>query len=256
LNNSPFAHYALLVVAGLVAGTMNAIAGGGSFVGFPAMVLAGLPPIAANATNTVALFPGTLASTWAYRSSMHDVAGVSLRLLVPVTLAGGALGAILLLITPGATFDLAVPWLLLLATLTFAAGPRPGLWLRRHVTIGRKTLLVIQFLLAIYGGYFGGAVGLMMMAVWLLIDSSDLRALAGSRTFLVSSANGAAIVCFLAAGVVRMPEMLAMMLSAIAGGYFGARFALILPAPWLRGFVVTLSTIVTFGFFLRAWRHL
>ena len=148
-----------------------------------------------------------------------------------------------------------IPWLLLLATLTFAAGPRPGQWLRRRVTIGRITLLVIQFLLAIYGGYFGGAIGLMMMAVWTLIDPSDLKVLAGSRTFLVSIANGAAVICFLAAGVVRVPEMVAMMLSAIVGGYFGARFALILPAPWLRGFVVSLSAIVTIGFFLRAWRH-
>jgi hypothetical protein len=235
---------------------MNAIAGGGSFVGFPAMVLAGLPPIAANATNTVALFPGTVASTWAYRTSMRGVAGVGLRVLVPVTLCGGVVGAILLLVTPGAAFDLVIPWLLLLATLTFAAGPRPGQWLRRRATIGRTTLLVIQFRLAIYGGYFGGAIGLMMMAVWTLIDPSDLKVLAGSRTFLVSTANGAAVICFLAAGVVRLPEMLAMMVSAIAGGYFGARVALILPAPWLRGFVVCLSAIVTTGFFLRAWRHL
>src|SRR5689334_6123493 len=166
-----------------MAGTMNAVAGGGSFVGFPAMVLAGLPPVAANATNTVALFPGTVASTWAYRSMLRGVAGVSLRVLVPVTLLGGM--AILLLLTPGAAFDLVVPWLLLLATLTFAAGPRPGQWLRHRVRIGRGTLLVIQFLLAIYGGYFGGAVGLMMMAVWTLIDPSELKVLAGARTFLV-----------------------------------------------------------------------
>jgi uncharacterized protein len=145
--------------------------------------------------------------------------------------------------------------LLLLATLTFAAGPRPGLWLRRHVAIGPGALLVMQFLLAVYGGYFGGAVGLMMMAVWMLIDPSDLKVLAGSRTFLTSAANGAAIVCFLAAGIVWVPEMLAMMVSAIIGGYFGARFALILPPRWLRGFVVCLSATVTCAFFWRAWRH-
>src|SRR6478752_6117167 len=100
-------HFGLLIVAGLIAGTMNAIAGGGSFVGFPAMVLAGLPPVAANATNTVALFPGTVASTWAYRSMLRGIAGVSLRVLVPITLAGGVIGAILLLLTPGSAFDLA-----------------------------------------------------------------------------------------------------------------------------------------------------
>ena len=143
------AHFGLLAVAGLIAGTMNAIAGGGSFVGFPAMVLAGLPPIAANATNTVALFPGTVASTWAYRRMLRDVAGIGLWVLAPVTLAGGIIGAILLLVTPGAAFDVVIPWLLLLATVTFAAGPRPGVWLRQRVRIGRRTLLSIQFILAI-----------------------------------------------------------------------------------------------------------
>ncbi|MBS0640919.1 MAG: sulfite exporter TauE/SafE family protein [Proteobacteria bacterium] len=250
----PLAHFGLLVIAGLVAGTMNAIAGGGSFVGFPAMVLAGLPPIAANATNTVALFPGTVASTWAYRAALRGVAGIGLRVLVPVTLAGGVVGAVLLLITPGAAFDLVIPWLLLLATLTFAAGPRPGQWLRQRVRIGRPALLTIQFILSVYGGYFGGAIGLMMMAVWTLIDPSDLKMLAGARTALVSTANGAAILCFLAAGVVWIPEMLAMMGSAIIGGYLGARIALFLPAHILRATVVALSAIVTLGFFARMIR--
>lgn len=254
LSDGPLAQYGFLVVAGLIAGTMNAIAGGGSFVGFPAMVLAGLPPIAANATNTVALFPGTLASTWAYRSALRDVAGISLRVLAPVTLAGGVAGAVLLLITPGAAFDVVIPWLLLLATVTFAAGPRPGQWLRQRVRISRPALLTIQFILAVYGGYFGGAIGLMMMAVWTLIDPADLKVLAGARTALVSTANGAAVVCFLVAGVVRLPEMLAMMVSAIVGGYLGARFALFLPAPILRGAVVALSAIVTLGFFARMVR--
>ncbi len=166
------------------------------------------------------------AGTWAYRSELRGIAGISLRLMVPVTFAGGAVGAVLLLVTPGAAFDVVVPWLLLLATVTFAAGPRPGLWLRQRIQISRSTLLAVQFILAIYGGYFGGAIGLMMMAVWTLIDASSLKVLAGSRTLLVSTANGAAVICFLAAGVVRLPEMLAMMLSAIVGGYFGARLAL------------------------------
>jgi uncharacterized membrane protein YfcA len=246
-------HYLLLVVAGLLAGTMNAVAGGGSFVGFPAMVFAGLPAIAANATNTVALFPGTLASTWAYRSDLRGVSGISLRVLVPISLVGGTLGAILLLVTPGAAFDLVVPWLLLLATLTFAGGRRLGEWLRRHMRIGRPTFLVIQFILSIYGGYFGGAIGLMMMAVWSLLDGADLKELAGTRTLLVSATNGAAVICFLVAGVVRLPEMLAMMVSAIAGGYYGARLAMILPPNVLRIFVVALSATVTIAFFLRTY---
>ena len=232
---------------------MNAVAGGGSFVSFPVMVLVGLPPVAANASSTVALFPGTLASTWAYRDDLRGVAGIGLNLLLPISLAGGLLGAILLLVTPGGTFDLVIPWLLLLATLTFLGGRHLGDWLRHYVTIGRPAFLIIQFILSIYGGYFGGAIGLMMMAVWVLIDSSELKAMAPLRTALVSAANGAAVLCFAVAGAVRWPEMLAMMGSAIAGGYYGARFARHLPPTVLRWFVIALSATVTVVFFLRRY---
>ena len=232
---------------------MNAVAGGGSFVSFPVLVLVGLPPIAANATSTVALFPGTLASTWAYRDMLRGVAGIRLVVLLPISLVGGLIGAILLLVTPGGAFDLVVPWLLLLATLTFAGGPRLGVWLRRYVRIGRTPVLVIQFILSIYGGYFGGAIGLMMMAVWTLLESVELGKLAATRTLLTSATNGSAVLCFAAAGAVWWPEMLAMMFSCIAGGYFGARFARALPPAVLRGFVVTLSTVVTAVFFWRTF---
>jgi uncharacterized membrane protein YfcA len=246
-------HFLPLVLAGLLAGTMNAVAGGGSFVSFPVMVLVGLPPIAANATSTVALFPGTLASTWAYREDMRGIAGIGLKVLLPVSLAGGLAGAILLLVTPGGIFDVVIPWLLLLATLTFAGGRHLGDWLRRRVRIGRGAFLASQFVLSIYGGYFGGAVGLMMMAVWTLLDSADLKGMAAPRALLVSAANGAAVVCFAMAGAVWWPETLAMMVSTVAGGYYGARFARLLPAAVLRWFVVALSATVTAVFFLRKY---
>jgi uncharacterized protein len=246
-------HFLPLVLAGLLAGTMNAVAGGGSFVSFPVMVFVGLPPIAANATSTVSLFVAMLASTWAYRDDLRGMAGISLKLLLPISLAGGMIGAILLLVTPGAAFDLVIPWLLLLATLTFVGGRHLGDWLRRYVRIGRGAFLLIQFVLSIYGGYFGGAIGLMMMAVWTLIDSAELKAMASTRTLLVSATNGAAVLCFAVAGAVYWPEMLAMMVSAIAGGYYGARYARHLPPGVLRWFVVLLSATVTVGFFLRKY---
>jgi uncharacterized protein len=246
-------HYFFLVLAGLLAGTMNAVAGGGSFVSFPTMVLLGLPPIAANASSTVALFPASLASTWAYRDDLRGMAGISLKLLLAIGLAGGSIGAVLLLVTPGAAFDLVIPWLLLLATRTFAGGRHLGDWLRRYIRIGRRAFLVIQFILSMYGGYFGGAVGLMMMAVWTLIDAAELKTMGATRSAVVAAANGAAVVCFIVAGAVRWPEMLAMMGSAIAGGYYGARFARHLPAPVLRWFVVALSATVTTAFFLRRY---
>jgi uncharacterized protein len=246
-------HLLLLVLAGLLAGTMNAVAGGGSFVAFPVLMLVGLPPIAANATSTVALFPGTIASTWAYRDGLRGIAGISLKTLLPISLTGGLIGATLLLITPGGVFDVVIPWLLLLATLTFAGGQRLGGWLRRTVRIRRPAVLVIQFILSVYGGYFGGAVGLMMMAVWLLIDVADLRGMAAPRALLVSATNGSAVVCFALAGAVWWPEMLTMMVSTIAGGYYGARIARHLPPTVLRWFVVGLSASVTIAFFLRTY---
>nr|WP_294529421.1 sulfite exporter TauE/SafE family protein [uncultured Rhodopila sp.] len=246
-------HWLYLIAAGLLGGSMNALAGGGSFVTFPALVLAGLPPIAANATSTVALFPGTLASTWAYRKDLGGIAGLSLRVLLPISVAGGLVGAVLLLVTPGAAFDRVIPWLLLLATLTFAGGRNFGAWLRRRVRIGRVALLAIQFVLGVYGGYFGGAVGLMMLAVWTLLDSIELKAMAPARTLLVSAANGMAVLCFAAAGAVWWLEGLAMMASTIAGGYYGARFASHLPPAVLRGFVILLSACVTAGFFVKAY---
>lgn len=246
-------HFLLLVLAGLLAGTMNAVAGGGSFVTFPVLVLAGLPPIAANATSTVALFPGTLASTWAYRHDLTGVAGIGLRVLLPISLVGGTVGAILLLVTPGGVFDVVIPWLLLLATLIFAGGRHLGTWLRRYVRIGRGAFLFIQFILSIYGGYFGGAIGLMMMAVWTLIDTAALKAMAAPRTLLVSASNGVAVLCFAAAGAVWWLEALAMIVSTVAGGYYGARFARLLPPAVLRWFVVILSGSVTAVFFLRRY---
>jgi uncharacterized membrane protein YfcA len=232
---------------------MNAVAGGGSFVSFPVMVLVGLPPISANATSTVALFPGTMASTWAYRDNLRGIAGISLKLLLPISLLGGMIGAILLLITPGGAFDLVIPWLLLLATLTFLGGRHLGDWLRRYIRIGRPAFLVIQFILSIYGGYFGGAIGLMMMAVWTLIDTTELHMMAPARTLLVSATNGSAVLCFAVAGAVHWPEMLAMMVSAIVGGYYGARFARHLPPTVLRWFVIVLSATVTAVFFHRRY---
>ena len=232
---------------------MNAVAGGGSFVSFPVLVLAGLPPIAANATSTVALFPGTLASTWAYRDNLRGIGGTGLKLLLPISLTGGLVGAILLLVTPGAAFDWLIPWLLLLATLTFAGGRQLADLLRRHLRIARPHFLILQFILSIYGGYFGGAIGLMMMAVWMLVDQAELKAMAPTRTLLVSATNGSAVLCFAIAGAVHWPEMAAMMASAIVGGYSGARFARHLPPGVVRWFVVLLSAAVTIGFFSRKY---
>ena len=245
-------HIVLLVAAGLLGGAMNAVAGGGSFVTFPAMVAAGLPPVIANASSTVALFPGTLASTFAYRRDFAHAADMRLGVMLPISLTGGLAGAALLLATPARLFDAVIPVLLLLATLTFALGERAGVALRRVVRVGPAGILALQFLLAVYGGYFGGAVGLMMMAAWsLLTATADLKAMAPARVLLVSATNGTAIAWFIAAGAVRWPETVAMLGASIAGGYLGARLGQRLPARVVRGLVVVLSAVVTAAFFFR-----
>lgn len=241
----------LLFGAGLLAGAMNAAAGGGSFVTIPAMVAVGLPSVAANASSTVALLPGTLASAWAWRHDFRSFEGIPLWWLVAISLGGGLLGAVLLLVTPQRAFDSLLPWLLLTGTLAFAFGRQLGAALRSRVRIGRGAVLVAQVILAVYAGYFGGGVGIMMMAVWSLLGDIDIKAMSAGRTLLVSAANAVAVLCFAAWGPVRWPETLVMLVAAIIGGYFGAALARRVPGPLLRRFVIVFSAAMTLVFFLR-----
>jgi uncharacterized protein len=246
-------HVLLLLGAGLLAGAMNAAAGGGSFVTFPVLVLTGLPSVAANASSTVALFPGSLASTWAYRAELTGVADTPLNVLVLASLAGGACGAVLLLATPSSTFDVIIPWLLLLATLAFAFGGRIGASLSRHVRIGSSIVLPIQFVLAIYGGYFGGAVGIMMMAVWSLLGRVNLKAVNPAKTLLVAAANAIAVLCFIVAGAVWWRSTAIMLVAGVVGGYAGARIARRLDVRLIRAGVLLISSGMTVVMFIRVW---
>ncbi len=245
-------HLPLLFGAGFLAGAMNAIAGGGSFVTFPTLVLVGLPSVAANASSTVALFPGSLASAWAYRRDLAEVADTPLAALLAINLAGGAAGAMLLLATPAATFDAVIPWLLLLATLALACGARIGTLLRRRWRVGSAVLLPVQFLLAIYGGYFGGAVGIMMMAAWSLLTGADLKAMNPAKTLLVGAANAMAVLCFIAAGAIWWPQTMTLLVAGIIGGYGGAHVARRLDARVIRAVVLAITSGVTAAFFWRS----
>jgi uncharacterized membrane protein YfcA len=241
----------LLGVAGFFAGLMNAIAGGGSFLSFPALIYAGLPPVAANASSTVALFPGALTSVWAFRRDLVRVGGVPFPAMLAVSVAGGATGALLLLETSDQAFREVVPWLLLCASLAFAFGGRIGVGLRRRSVLGPGVLLPTQFVLAIYGGYFGGAVGIMMMAVWGVLSSVSLKVLNPAKVLLVGAMNGVAVICFVVAGAVWWPQTLAMLIAAAIGGYAGARIARRLPASIVRATIITISFAMTGAFFLR-----
>jgi len=239
--------------AGMLAGAMNALAGGGSFVSLPALIAAGVPPVQANASSTVALFPGGLASAWAYRDGLQPVGGVPLRVLLVTTLCGGLAGALLLLWTSSAAFTFVLPWLLLVASIALAFGRRLGEALRARCEVRAPAVLLLQFALGVYGGYFGGAVGIMMMAMWGLIDKRDLKDLNAPRTLLVSAANAVAVLAFAAAHAVHWPATLAMLAGATAGGYGGARVGRCAPPKVIRAITLFATSCITLAFFWKTY---
>ena len=245
--------YWVVFGAGLLGGSMNALAGGGSFVTLPALISVGVPSVQANASSTVGLLPGTAASAWAYRDGLGPIGTVSLRPLLLVTLVGGAVGALLLLSTTSTTFDALLPWLLAIATITLGFGRQLGEWLRRRWHIRPWAVLVMQLILGIYGGYFGGAVSIMMMAVWGLLDNRDIKSLNAPRTLLVSVANTMAVLIFIVAQAVRWKEALVLMVGAIIGGYVGALVGRRAPAPVVRAGTLCIASGITLVFFARAY---
>jgi len=245
----------VLAGAGFAAGAMNSIAGGGTFVTLPALTFVGLPPTIANASSTVALFPGTLASSWAYRHDVRPLERVGTASLLTLSLLGGLTGALLLLFTPERLFSRVIPWLLLAATIALASGSRLGDALRSvGLHMGRTSLFVAQFVLGVYGGYFGGAVGLMMLAVWTVFTTTDLKSMTPLRVLTVAAANGAAVVCFAVSANIRWRETLVVMAGGIAGGYIGARAGKRLPAAVLRVAILAITIATTAVFFARANR--
>lgn len=244
----------LLLGAGFLAGTMNAVAGGGTFVALPAMIFTGVPSNVANASCTVALTPALLASSWAYREDARPIDGVSVPVFLAISVVGGLIGAMLLIWTPTSTFDRMIPWLLLVATVAFTFGGKIGGWLKARYTIDRKAMFAVQMVLSIYGGYFGGGVGIMMLAAWSLLLHADVRVLNPIRTLLVACCNAAAVVCFVIARQVSWPETLAVLVGALGGGYGGARIARKLPLPAQRGAVIAIASLMTVVFFVRAFK--
>jgi uncharacterized membrane protein YfcA len=238
--------------AGLLAGGMNAVAGGGSFVTLPALVAGGISPVAANASSTVALFPGSLTAAWTMRSGLRPFDGVGWAAMTGTSVAGGLAGAVLLLVTPDVTFGGLLPWLLLFGTLAFTFGRQAGAALRQVVTLGPVALLASQFLLGVYGGYFGGAVGITMMAVWSLFGTGELRAMNAARVVLVAAANATAVLCFIVAGRVAWGPTVVLALGAVLGSYGGARLARSADPKTLRAVIVGLCSLMTAAFFVRS----
>lgn len=251
-----FADAILLLAAGFAGGTVNAIAGGATFFTFPAMLAVGIPPVAANASNTVALFPASLAATIALRRELATTRSHLPRLAL-IGIGGGIAGAWLLLATPDRAFLALVPWLLLLATSIFAFSPRLLAWLRARsgrtehsFRPGAPTLLLIA-VCSVYGGYFGAGVGIMMMAGLALSGLDDPHAANALKNLLASAINGVAVLVFVVNGAVVWPATLVMLAGAVSGGVFGGRIARRLPPLMFRRIVIGIGSLLTIWYFVK-----
>lgn len=246
-------HLALLLTAAFIAGALNAVAGGGSFLTLPALVFTGVPPVFANATGTVALLPGYMAGAWGFREDMQPPPGLSMRAVVVLSLIGGSAGAALLLFTPDATFRKVVPWLLLAATALFAFGPQLRQWAGKagHGTPSALKAGAGMLAVAAYGGYFNGGLGILLLALFGLLGQTQLNAMNGMKNLVSALLTAIAVAIYAAGGIVLWPQALVMMVAATLGGYGGARVARQLPAPVLRWGIVATGLVMAGLFFLK-----
>jgi uncharacterized membrane protein YfcA len=247
-----FATYGLLFVAAAVGGAINSVAGGGSFVAFPALLFAGVPAVPANATNTIALWPGSVASAVAYRRELGDVR----RELLPLgtaSLLGGATGSILLLRTSDHTFVLLIPWLLLFATALFSFGGAVTRRLRGKSHTPLAVAMAAQLFIGLYGGYFGGGMGIMMLAVLSLLGMTDIHRMNSLKAVLTTLVNGVAVVAFVVAGAIAWVPGSVMIVGGIAGGYAGATIARRVDPAVVRRLVLVVAWAMTGYFFLRTY---
>jgi uncharacterized membrane protein YfcA len=244
------------LLAGFLAGTINAIAGGGTNVYFPALLWLGLPAVTANASSAVALWPGSLAGAWGFRESLRRARPAWFWLVLP-SVVGGALGAWLLVALPTRVFAGVAPWLVLGSTLLFAVQTvrrqRLGEAAGAPPTVRHGSLLagaVVQLAIAVYGGYFGAGIGILMLASLGLSGVRDLGAANGLKNLFAAAINGAAIVYFVASGAVQWAVVPAMAVGAVAGGWSGARLAQRLPPMVLRWTIVAIGVVMTVATFV------
>ncbi len=246
-----------LFIAGTLGGAQNSVAGGGSFVTFPALLFVGVPPILANATNALALWTGAAASGGAYRNHL-DVPGRMLAPLLAAGLSGGIIGAFLLLGTPAHTFMRVLPWLMLGSTLLFIFGGQ--LARRRSPGVPHDATVavivaasVFELVVAVYGGYFGGGIGIVNLAMLAAVGMTSIHAMNALKSILGIAINGVAALVFIVKGAIYWPQAIVMIAGALVGGYFGAHYAQKLPQSWVRAFVILVGIGMTVYFFVRAY---
>jgi hypothetical protein len=214
------------------------VAGGGTLLTFPALLVVGLPPVAANATNTVALFPGQLASSWAYRGHIGDERRRAVSLSIP-SLAGGIAGSVMLLTLPERSFEAAVPWLIVFACVILAFQGQLKLLVSSVPRANHPAALwIVQLVISVYGGYFGAGIGILMLAAMGILIPSSIQHANALKILFSLLINGVAAVIFVAMGAVRAPEAALMAAASIVGGFAGARLAQRLPPAGMRAFAI------------------
>ena len=240
----------VLLLAAAIGGALNAVAGGGSFLTLPALIVAGVSPVAANATSTLALWPASVSSTFAYRGDIQ-VSRQRMIALGLASVAGGFAGALLLVRTSDSSFLRLLPWLMLIAAATFSFGNTLRKATAHTGHPGLAVVVVIQFFIATYGGYFGGGMGIMMLATMALAGMTNIHEMNGLKSFLGVAINGVALAIFIIGGAITWKYGVAMAVGATAGGYTTAFFARKIDARYVRWFVIAVGWSMTLYFFVR-----
>jgi len=252
-------HLAIAFAAAFLAGAINSVAGGGTMISFPTLLWLGLPSVIANATNTVAIWPGSLGSLWGFRRELARSEPRMRRLLIP-GIAGGAIGAMLLRMTPPGIFDRIVPFLILFATLLFVVQIPVQRWLRTtHASVRRSGVWLIaagllQLAVGIYGGYFGAGISIMMLSILGVLGMTDILEMNALTSLFSLSINGVAAILFIAAKLIYWPYVLVMAVGAMIGGYGAAGVARRIGRTAVRAFVIVVGFTITIVMFVRMAR--
>ena len=242
----------LLVLASFIAGIINSIAGGGSFLTFPALVFSGVPTIAANATSAVAVFPGYLSGALGFSKELKEYPKSKFLLLIMLSIMGGIGGSLLLLITPASVFSYIIPWLLGFATLLFAFGDFVGKWAKKNSNSNGITGNLATLIVCIYGGYFNGGLGIVLLALFSTLGLRDIHLMNGLKNIMSFALSAASVVTFAIAGIVFWQQAFIMMIATTIGGYFGVVVARKLSKNTIRMIIVIIGLIMTVIFGIKA----
>src|SRR5271169_468552 len=254
-------HVTILFFAAVLAGAINSVAGGGSFISFPSLLFVGIPPVNANATNTVALWPGQVASIGAYRSQLQHLSWSTVMPLLITGVVGGILGGWTLLKTPQTTFMRLVPWLILIATIIFTMSGRVTRWVRQRTSSGEHHEfatgrgVVLQLFVGFYIGYFGAGAGILILAMLALLGMDEIHTMNALKALLTTVSNGVAMLLFIFSHAVYWPETILMVVASMLGGYFGAHFAQKTKPEHVRAIVIVIGFTLSIYYFARQIWH-